>query len=404
MLKMPIFGHKTDSMFKIVLLLTPVYVTLFWTIVLNMENRHNNDRARLFLGKFMLFAFILYFSHFLFFYPFAEIYLYIDPLYQYASLLVYPLFYIYVRLLTVDESFKLTKHFKYLALPSLFFSVYLIGILLSPQENYQTLITDYENSPWNFLKIVLTGMKLLFLIQVILCVTGNTILLKKYKYSAGQYYSDIEDSRIYKAELLNLCIILIGISSFVLGMLGRDFFFAEPVALAIASLVFSSLLFVIGLLGNVQKVVNPTYETDSTKEQTEALATDQEIEYFKAEVPKKILHLFVNDKIYLNSKLTIRDVAQIAGTNRTYVSNFINTRFNQNFCSFVNHYRLEELERTITEYPQYNNNTLAELCGFGSVDSMKRTVNTSYGIAYSEWRKGLLAKIGKPQDNLKAKA
>lgn len=391
-------------MFKTVLLLTPVYVTFFWTLVLNTANRHNNDRARLFLGKFMLFTCILYFSHFLFFYPLPQVYIYFDALYQYASLMVYPLFYIYIRLLTVDEKFELKKHFKYIAVPNLLFVAYSTAILFSPHEHYQALIADYENSPWNFLKIVLISMKLTFLIQVILCVTGNTILLKKYKHSAGQYYSDIEDSRIYKAELLNLCIILTGISSFILGMLGRDFFFAEPVAITIASLVFSTLLFAIGLLGNVQKVVNPGYETESSVQPAASFATAQEMEHFKVEVSPKILRLFDKDKIYLNSKLTIRDVAQIAGTNRTYVSNFINTRFNQNFCSFVNHYRLEELQRSILEHPEYNSNTLAELCGFGSTDSLKRAVSTGFGVSYSEWRKGLSVKTDAHQESLNAKA
>ena len=318
--------------------------------------------------------------------------------------MVYPLFYIYIRLLTVDEKFELKKHYKYLALPNLLLVVYLIAILCSPHEHYRALIADYKSSPWNFLKIVLTCMQLAFLTQVILCVIGNAILLKKYKHSAGQYYSDIEDSRIYKAELLNLCIILTGVSSFILGMLGRDFFFDEPVAMGIASSVFSSLLFAIGLLGNVQKVVNPSYEIDSGVQPAVSFASDKEMEHFKAEVSPKILRLFNEDKIYLNSRLTIRDVAQIAGTNRTYVSNFINARFNQNFCSFVNRYRLEELKRTILEHPEYTSNTLAELCGFGSTDSLKRAVSTNSGMSYSEWRKSLLDQADKHQDNLKAKA
>ena len=384
-------------MLKTIFLLTPIYVTLFWTLVLNGANRYNNDNARLFLGKFMLLACVLYFSHFLFFYPLPQIYIYFDSLYQYASLMVYPLF--YIRLLTVDKKFEITKHYKYIAAPHLLLLVYLIAILVSPHEDYRVLISDYENCPWSFLKIVLVCMKLLFLIQVILCVIGNTKLLKKYKYSPGQYYSDIEDSRIYKAEFLNLCIILLGLSSFALGILGRDFFQDEPIAMAIASFVFSSLLFTIGLLGNVQKVVNPTYDTDSKMLMSE-FATEQEIERFKSEISPKIIQLFEQDKIFLNSKLTIRDVAQIAGTNRTYVSNFINSSYGQNFCSFVNHYRLEELKKTIVAHPQYKVNILAELCGFGSVDSLKRAVSANFGISYSEWRKALSINPKGDQDSL----
>jgi AraC-like DNA-binding protein len=70
----------------------------------------------------------------------------------------------------------------------------------------------------------------------------------------------------------------------------------------------------------------------------------------------------------------------------------------------VNRYRLEELQQSIREHPEYTSNTLAELCGFGSTDSLKRAVRTSFGMSYSEWRKSLPGQADKHQDNLNAKA
>jgi hypothetical protein len=90
-------------MLKTILLLTPVYVTLFWTVVLHTD-KANNSIPRSFLAKFMLAAFIVYLSHFLFYSGLQDIYIVIDPVYQLASLLVYPLYHIYFRLLTSTKS------------------------------------------------------------------------------------------------------------------------------------------------------------------------------------------------------------------------------------------------------------------------------------------------------------
>ncbi len=53
-------------MIKTILLLNPVYVTLFWALVLTLENR-KQQVPKLFLGRFMFVAFVLYLSHFFIF-------------------------------------------------------------------------------------------------------------------------------------------------------------------------------------------------------------------------------------------------------------------------------------------------------------------------------------------------
>lgn len=87
-------------MLRTLLFISPLYVTLFWLIVLN-TNADKNSPPRAFLGKFMIFASVVYFSHFLFFASLKELYVWVDAFYQYASLMVYPLYYIYFRLLRV---------------------------------------------------------------------------------------------------------------------------------------------------------------------------------------------------------------------------------------------------------------------------------------------------------------
>jgi AraC-like DNA-binding protein len=106
---------------------------------------------------------------------------------------------------------------------------------------------------------------------------------------------------------------------------------------------------------------------------------------------RKLLDLFDNQKLYMNSQLTILDVVHEMGSNRTTISTIINQHFGQNFCTFVNNYRLAELERVVRENPKYTYDVLAESCGFGSVNSLKRSVTNKTGLSISDWKKEILS-------------
>ncbi|MEI6753099.1 MAG: hypothetical protein WCK78_08010 [Paludibacter sp.] len=56
------------------------------------------------------------------------------------------------------------------------------------------------------------------------------------------------------------------------------------------------------------------------------------------------------------------------------------------FVLFVNTYRLNELEKALIKDPQSTNEALAQQSGFGSISSMKRSVQAGGGISFSEWK------------------
>lgn len=98
-------------------------------------------------------------------------------------------------------------------------------------------------------------------------------------------------------------------------------------------------------------------------------------------------------KIYTNSELTICDLANELGTNRTYVSSSINICYNQNFNSYVNQFRLAEMKDIILNRSDVTNKELIALCGFGSIDTMKRVVKQKTGLSLNDW-KGLVLQEG----------
>jgi AraC-like DNA-binding protein len=341
----------------------------------------------------MFSSFVVYASHFLFFSGLTAIYYWIDPLYQFASLLVYPLYYIYFRLLMVDEHYTIKRHGLFLLTPTLLAILYLTGMLFIPSEVFKGWLIDRsaygEVTGIRYMNVLSALIRAVFIIQVFYVLICNFWLIHKYQGKAKQYYSDIQDSRINNVLILNIILVITSFSSITLSALGKVFFAHELIGLSIASFIFSTMLFLIGWFGYRQKSINPCFETLSD----DIPISEDELPAFNRQlILEKILLLFENDSIHLNSRLTILDVARTVGTNRTYISTIINQKFNQNFCKFVNAYRIETLEKLIRQHPEYTNHILSETCGFGSIDSMKRAVIQVAGISFGEWKNRIMAK------------
>jgi AraC-like DNA-binding protein len=81
--------------------------------------------------------------------------------------------------------------------------------------------------------------------------------------------------------------------------------------------------------------------------------------------------LFVEKEIYKNQCLTINDVASELGTNRTYISSYINQSLQTTFIDFVNQFRVAHA----TELLLTTDHTLPNICelsGFRSLSTFHR--------------------------------
>jgi AraC-like DNA-binding protein len=380
-------------MIRIILLLSPIFVTLFWAIAL-IGNKKEHSTPRLFLSKFMLFPLICLLAHFSYFAPLPDIYPYLDFPYQYAGSLILPVYYIYFRLLTVEDKFSFKAHARYLAVPAFLASLYCIGAVLTPGNEYRTWLYNehaFPNSPYiQFLSTMRTILRIQFLVLGVSTVIGNHLLIRKYRDRAEQFYSDINDGKYNNAKMLNYSILIIAGAAFVGVALGRRLLMSKDTIIYIVWSITTVMMYIIGYMGFKQKPINPTFESQATDNRQNLL------EAMPDGAPKnilnKILAEFNEKKIHLNSQLNITDLAQAIGTNRTYISSVINQQYNQNFCTFVNTYRIQELEQVLLENPDYSNEMLAEYCGFGSVISLRRAVSAKTGLSMNEWKKHHLSK------------
>jgi len=379
-------------MVRTILLLTPIYINLFWSIALT-GNKKKQSIPQLLLSKFMLFPVFFFISLFLYFSPFPSIYPYFDCILQYSISLIFPVYYIYFRLLTIDEKISFKVHARFLVIPLILATIYSIEVFLTPWNEFTTWLFNekaYPDSPdIQLLSITRDIIRFHFIVQLIITFIANKILIKKYGVKEEQYYSDLEEENYKSAKFLNYCTVILFIISFITFSLTYVILLPEDTVLYVVLSISSIMFYLIGYIGNKQIPINPTFEIVSNS------VIQNQYEIIPADSRKKILHKmllqFEEEKIYLNSQLNIMDIVQAVGTNRTYISTIINQQYNQNFCSFVNSYRINELENVLLENPDYTNEILADSCGFGSLNSLKRAIFAKTGMSLSDWKKQLIA-------------
>lgn len=104
-----------------------------------------------------------------------------------------------------------------------------------------------------------------------------------------------------------------------------------------------------------------------------------------SDLAAEVQRLFEVEKIYLNPKLKLSDVARAAGTNRTYLSRFFNRENGQTFYDYVNNYRIRFAEQLLKS----SNATLievAEKAGFNSLSTFRRVFVANHGCSPIEYR------------------
>lgn len=384
-------------MIRTLILLSPVYISLFWFITLQ-SNKKNISAPAGFLSYFMLVIAICFFGQYLFFAPYPDIFPYWEPFLALFGGVAFPLYYIYFRLLTVDEKFTIRKHAKYLVVPVIIAIVYTFGVFLTPFEQYKAWLYNDSLFPDShyiqFLAIMRTIIKLTFVVLLVITYILNRGLLKKFAHKAEQFYSDIQDSNFRNAKVLNYFLIFISVSLFIAHIVGRRLLLPNELILNTLWLIFTVSMYGIGYMGFTQKAINPTFEEDTNLAQiTFSDLEEVELNTSQQQILKKLVDVFEQEKIYLNSSLNIMDVVQLIGTNRSYISTIINKQYNENFCAFVNWYRMRELERVFVANPSISNENLAEKCGFGSFNSMKRSIESSSGLSIQAWKRKLLNEV-----------
>lgn len=98
------------------------------------------------------------------------------------------------------------------------------------------------------------------------------------------------------------------------------------------------------------------------------------------------------DRVWLKPHLTLSDLAIQVGTNRTYLSNYLNNTLQTTFYDYVNSYRLEAaIAKLENPDPNATIAEVAESCGFNSLSTFRRVFTRAKGCSFAEYRRQILS-------------
>jgi AraC-like DNA-binding protein len=375
---------------------TPMYVTAFWALTL-LSTAGTKNPPKQILAVFMVLAFFLYFSHALFFQEQFSTYLIFDPVYMFCALSVYPMYYWYIRMLTVDSSINL--RWLWLFLPALILSLLytLVYLLMSPEDRMNFLLSGVfktgHQKPSGVLfviqKAVYLSSRVVFVLQIFVFVALGRRLVLRYNTRVENFYASYEKKTIRWVTLLLYSFLVTSLMSTTFNLIGRSFFL-ENRFLVIPSAIFSILLFLIGLQGHLQEYSFVDLVND---EQEPAAITMKEYNY--GQLKERLLDLFEKQEIFRKQDLKITQISALLQTNRTYVSTLINSEFGYTFSDFVNNYRVAAARKILSDAKQqnYSLNYVSEACGFGSVNSFIRIFREKEGITPGKYRDKIFLKL-----------
>lgn len=105
------------------------------------------------------------------------------------------------------------------------------------------------------------------------------------------------------------------------------------------------------------------------------------------DLAERLEQLLVKERVWMNPHLTLSGLAMQVGTNRTYLSNYLNNTLNTTFYDYINNFRLQAaLEQMRDPSSTATMIEIAESSGFNSLSTFRRVFSKSMGCSFAEYR------------------
>ena len=126
-------------------------------------------------------------------------------------------------------------------------------------------------------------------------------------------------------------------------------------------------------------------------------APDTGMDY--TELMQRICLLMEQQQLYLNPNLKLADLATALGSNRSSISNCINSQRNCSFPQFVNAYRITHVQELLRNQPNLKVAHVWMNAGFSSEASFYRIFKSATGTTPTDWRDNNTTTQGNQLDN-----
>lgn len=347
----------TQLIIHIIFSFLPFMVCLFWLICYAVQFK-KNDAPKCFMVVYLSACVVLYLCHALFFTQ--GISYEMECVWTLCSLSVYPLFYGYLCRLTSSD-FTIRKLLPWLV-PGVFIA---LAKYVLPDAGVDKV------------RLVLFAFQI-----VAVCYLGSR-KLNAFDNELKAVYADIEGRDTTAVHHLLIAIIIVSILSGVANTIGKQYFGSSLWLLVPISLAFSTMLFALSYICFYRNFTIDQFNLDvNDSEEIIDSAMPEDAEVFG----QMIEELMVEQHYFLNKDLKVNDIALVIGSNRTYVSNYINNVYHCTFSDYMNRLRIEYAKTLLSNCGKGTKlSQIAEESGYSTVQSFFRNFKKFEGMTPSDW-------------------
>ena len=357
---------------------------------------------------FMVVATTLYVCHFVFFnhlYGWMPV---TDAIYCMTNLSVFPLYYLYIKEVTEEQN---QKHWQVtLLIPALLAGATTGALytLMDTQEAqsfistflYQGSTEGLDSLAWAQ-AITHICVKIIFALQIPLILMKGIQKIKRFDKMVESNYADTEFRKMHMTKTILVLFIVACIISFTANIFGKEYFDTAPWLVAIPSVTFSTLLFLLGYAGHKQdftinRLILETACDVTPSAYTGASTPKEERRYNIGKSKRNIAETIETERLFLQQDLKINDIAKLLRTNRDYIYQAINVRMGMSFSEYINRLRVNYATQLMKDTPEMSTNEVAFRSGFSSLASFYRNFKTYQNCPPLTYKR-----VNTPQDKLK---
>ena len=194
--------------------------------------------------------------------------------------------------------------------------------------------------------------------------------LHKFEKQIVNTYSNIENKTTFALKMLILMLTVTAIAIFLVNMfpLGEHQEWMLYAVWIICGILLFQVFNVFGthtFTANEMKKELAPYTQEAGMEDSES---EEDIIIKRNEIIEKKLSILIHEQhVYLQRNLKIVDLAKLTGTNRTYLSRYINQVKGKTFNDYINYFRIQHAKRLLAENPNLSRTDIAEQSGYASV-------------------------------------
>ena len=304
-----------------------------------------------------------------------------------AIFLLYgPVFYFYVSSITSDKKRMKKKDILHF-LPFIAYSIFLAGfyiyIIITGIEN----LKDSEES--NIEKIFSIAINTVFYLQVLVYIYLSRKSMNNYKKRILRNFSDIHKISCRWLSILIYVISFIWAATFF-STLCSSMFNKTAAGIAInifyvtVIIMFFSIGYFVLLMPDIYGKIHSEIKEEPAKNEKykkNIIEAKKRREYIS-----RINKVLQEDKLYLESEITIRQFSEASGIPSHHLSQILNDAFGKNFYTFINEFRVEHAAQLLSENPSANILSVCFQSGFNSKSVFNDVFKKFKGFTPSEFR------------------